>query len=67
MSEKSESADDLTDKPRVEEHLVVPQGKSAELSEGQLEAVSGGASHVVGVTPAPPSPIPIPYPNLSKL
>lgn len=47
--------------------VVIPPRAGAELSDSQLESVSGGMSHGIAVTPAPPSPVPIPYPNISKL
>ena len=41
MIEKAESAEGQPDKPIAEEHLLVPPRGSAQLSDGQLEAVWG--------------------------
>jgi hypothetical protein len=52
--------------PVAKEPPATQPRPSAELSDGQLESVSGGAlPHAL--TPAAPSPIPIPYPNVSRL
>jgi len=52
-------------------HLVIPPQTDAELSDSELESVSGGVSPHgaagIVVTPAPPGPVPIPYPNISKV
>ena len=47
-------------------HPGNPPRAGAELSDAELEPVSGGMSHEIVVTPAPPSPVPLPYPNVSK-
>ena len=57
----------LDEKTQAIEPVGTPPRTEAELSDSQLESVSGGMSHGIAVTPAPPSPVPIPYPNLSKL
>jgi len=57
----------LGEKTPSTEPVVSPPRTGTELSDSQLESVSGGVSHGFAVTPAPPSPVPIPYPNISKL
>jgi hypothetical protein len=73
MSEETGNAGDQPRKPIAGEAHVTPGEGSAELSDGQLESVSGGVlphgtiPSQITLTPAPPSPLPIPYPVISKL